>query len=439
MGRRTAVRNARRTGPGRTIRVAIYLRVSTAQQLEGYGLKAQEDQCRAWIAYALRGVEHVIADVYIDGGVSGKLASREELDRMTGDAMADRLDLIVFGKLDRIGRTMRNIHRWVYDVTDKGVRIATADGRIDSDDEMFGIQLSLLAYMAEVEHALILERTMGGRMQKVAVGGWPLGEPPFGIMLDADGNPALNPAEVEQIEAFADFMTNAPEPVTREDAARHLNALGYRTRRGKLWEGGNLVARVLKGLKGYVDFTFAGENEDGDEITTSYRVEIPKTLPDAKAEELLAALARGARVKGQHSKYLLTNRLFSVCGAHRTGASVTEGRAVNTAGRYYRCSAGRQGSTPEAHQDCWEIPCEDVDAAVWEEVKTLMSDKQKLHDLFRESLGTVPERADSYPCGAWRNSKHRSRRSGAPASASWPSCWHRSKRTKRKTPGSSKS
>ncbi|WP_275463167.1 recombinase family protein [Streptomyces noursei] len=78
----------RRTVRG-LIRVAIYLRVSTAQQLEGYGLKVQEDQCRAWIAYALRGVNHTVVDVYVDGGISGKLANREDLDRMTVDARLD--------------------------------------------------------------------------------------------------------------------------------------------------------------------------------------------------------------------------------------------------------------------------------------------------------------------------------------------------------------
>ncbi|MEU8621388.1 recombinase family protein [Streptomyces sp. NPDC048623] len=371
------------------IRIAIYLRVSTAQQLEGYGLKVQEDQCRAWIAYAMRGLNHVIVDVYIDGGVSGKLASRDELDRMTADAMAGRLDMIVFGKLDRIGRTMKNIHRWVYDVTDKGVRVATADGRIDSDDDMFGIQLSLLAYMAEVEHALILERTMGGRMQKVAVGGWPLGEPPFGIMLDNDGNPVLNPAEVKQFEDAAKIFIDAPEIPSREDGARSMNALNHRSRQGKEWTGGNLAGRLRAGLKGYVDFTFAGTNEDGEPIETSYRVEIPKPLPDDRAAELLAILDAGSRPKSRPaSKYLLSNRLFSLCGTHRTGATTP-----GTDDRYYRCMGTREGVQDH---DCWELPADEVDAAVWGEVKSLMADKDKLHALIEGWLGTVPERASSY-------------------------------------------
>ncbi|MFD9488114.1 recombinase family protein [Streptomyces sp. NPDC059991] len=373
-----------------SLRVAIYLRVSTLQQLEGYGVQVQEDQCRAWLAFALRGVPHVVVDVYVDGGVSGKQVSRGGLDRLTADVMNGAVDLVIFGKLDRIGRTMKNIHRWVYDVTDKGVRVVTADGRIDSDDDMFGIQLSLLAYMAEVEHALILERTTGGRMQKAAVGGWPLGEPPFGIMLDAEGEPVLNPAEVKQIEEFASFMIDSPELVTREDAARHLNALGYTSRSGKPWVGGNLIGRIEASLRGHVEFVFAGENEDGDPITTTFRIDVPKPLPDERIEQLRSVIQRGKRAKGRHSKYLLSNRLTSVCGVHRTGG-------VITTGRYYRCMGGRsEGGAPERHEDCWELPVEDVDAVVWAEIGALLDDKTKLHELIANWLGSVPDRAASY-------------------------------------------
>lgn len=346
------------------VRVAIYLRVSTTQQLEGYGLKVQEEQCRSWLAAYLRHVPHVIADVYVDGGVSGKLARREDLDRMTDDIMADGVDLVIFGKLDRIGRTMKSIHRWVYDVSDRGVRIVTADGRIDSNDDTFGTQLSLLAYMAEVEHALILERTTGGRMQKIAAGGWPLGEPPFGLTLDEVGEPALNPVEVKQVEAFADYVLDSPESVTREGAARHLNSKGYLTRQGKPWDGGNLARRIRASLKGYVEFNFGGRNEDGEEISTAFRIDVPKALSDDRAEAVLAWLKRTSRLRSAAaSQYMLTNRLISVCGAHRTGAFVAEGRSKNTAGRYYRCMAGKPGvPLAERHADCWELPADAVEA-----------------------------------------------------------------------------
>lgn len=67
------------------------------------------------------------------------------------------IDLVVFGKLDRIGRTVEDIHLWVFNATRRlGIRVATGDGRMDSDAETFGAMLSLLSYMAELEHTFIL-------------------------------------------------------------------------------------------------------------------------------------------------------------------------------------------------------------------------------------------------------------------------------------------
>ncbi|MFE2031866.1 recombinase family protein [Streptomyces scopuliridis] len=195
---------------------------------------------------------------------------------------------MVLAKLDRIGRSMRNIHRWVYDATDCGVRVATADGRIDSDDQMFGIQLSLLAYMAEIEHALILERTMGGRIKKVAGGGWASGAPPYGYMLDEEGEPVVNPDEQKMAFDAADLLID--RKMSRGEAAKELNELKYRTRTGKLWEGNNLVLRLRAAIRGYVDFTFSGMNEDGEEITTSYRVELPPLLPEDRRKAFEALL-----------------------------------------------------------------------------------------------------------------------------------------------------
>lgn len=117
--------------------------------------------------------------MYTDGAVSGKSFRRPDLTDLDTDLLRSLYDVVVFGKLDRIGRTMKEIHRWVYDTTDietgrgRRVRVATADGRIDSEHPMFGIQLSLLAYVAELEHALLLERTLRGREMKLAAGAGP--------------------------------------------------------------------------------------------------------------------------------------------------------------------------------------------------------------------------------------------------------------------------
>jgi DNA invertase Pin-like site-specific DNA recombinase len=372
----------------KTLRVAIYLRVSTSKQLDGYGLDVQDARCRAWVDYQLKGTPHTIVDVYCDGGVSGKLAHREDLDRLTADIEAGLIDVVVFAKLDRIGRTMRNIHRWVYDVTDYGVRIATADGRIDSDDQMFGIQLSLLAYMAEVEHALILERTMGGRIQKIAGGGWASGTPPYGYTLDEDGEPVVNPNELEVILKAAELLVD--KRLSRGQAAAELNEAGYRTRTGKLWEGNNLVLRLRLAVRGYVDFSFSGMNEDGEEITTSYRVELPPLFEDEARREALEEALKDMKgtPRTSYSSHLLSGHLFSLCGSSRYGVSRSGQNDF-----VYRCS--NQATAAEGHT-CKQIDGEATEAIVWGEVEKLLTDPDAIKGLIDEWLGSIPDRAESY-------------------------------------------
>jgi DNA invertase Pin-like site-specific DNA recombinase len=372
----------------KVLRVAIYLRVSTSKQLDGYGLDVQDERCRAWVDYQLKNIPHTIVDVYCDGGVSGKLAHREDLDRLTADIEADLIDVVVFAKLDRIGRTMRNIHRWVYDVTDHGVRVATADGRIDSQDDMFGIQLSLLAYMAEVEHALILERTMGGRVKKISGGGWASGTPPYGYMLDEDGEPVVNPAELKQIELFANLAID--RKLSRGEAAKAMNEAGHRTRTGKLWEGNNLILRMRLAIRGYVDFNFSGMNEDGEEVTTSYRLELPPLFENEARRKALEAVLEDMKgaPRTTYSNHLLSGHLMSQCGHSRYGVARSEHNDV-----IYRCS--NTATLDEGHT-CKQIPGKETEGYVWGEVAKLLANPDEIMGLVDEWLGSVPDRAESY-------------------------------------------
>lgn len=390
MGKGTVMRG-RRTARG-VIRVAIYLRVSTAKQVEGYGLDAQEKQCKAWLNYKLGPDKYKVHKIYVDGGESGKKDSRPDLDEMTEAMEKGLIDLVVFGKLDRIGRTMEDIHLWVFNATKHHkIRVATADGRLDSDDELFGIMLSLLSYMAELEHTLIRERTMGGRDQKLAAGGWPLGQPPYGVTLSGKGSkaiPVLCEDEVHVINLAANLIVDLG--YSRDEAAEHLNSLGIRTRKGLLWAGTNLAKRLNStALDGYVEFRIERTTEDDEEETFEvFRIEVPRPISDPKrVEALRKALNRRSFKKKNLNHYLFTGRLHALCGGYYTG-----GKAAGSPIGYYRCMGKRLGLKCE----CAELPAPDVEKAVWAEVEALLSDVDKFRALAARWLGAIPARAETY-------------------------------------------
>ena len=88
------------------IRVAIYARVSTDQQAqEGDSIPAQLDALNKYV------VEHdamILVGSYVDDGVSGRKIDRDELQRLLDDVKGDKIDQILFTKLDRWFRSVRH-------------------------------------------------------------------------------------------------------------------------------------------------------------------------------------------------------------------------------------------------------------------------------------------------------------------------------------------
>src|SRR5918997_4671183 len=79
---------------------AIYVRVSSREQVEGYSLDAQRRACRDFCA--ARG--HTVVAEYADEGVSAHtddLARRPDFARLLADAETGCLSLIVVHKMDR--------------------------------------------------------------------------------------------------------------------------------------------------------------------------------------------------------------------------------------------------------------------------------------------------------------------------------------------------
>ncbi|MFC1961188.1 recombinase family protein, partial [Chloroflexota bacterium] len=83
-------------------RAAIYTRVSSEEQVDGYSLSAQEVETRR--VCQQKGWE--VVRVYTDPGRSGRTAIRPGFQAMIDDAEAGQFDVIVVHKLDRFSRSL---------------------------------------------------------------------------------------------------------------------------------------------------------------------------------------------------------------------------------------------------------------------------------------------------------------------------------------------
>jgi DNA invertase Pin-like site-specific DNA recombinase len=156
-----------------------YARVSTAEQVDGTSLAEQERKIRGLAM--MRGEE--IAEVFVDGGVSGSadLESRPQGSRLV--AVLRKGDVLIVAKLDRAFRDAADALVKVKQWKAAGVKLILADMGNEPVNENGHSQLffTILAGFAEWERTRILERTASGRDAKKAAGGHIGGSAPFGF------------------------------------------------------------------------------------------------------------------------------------------------------------------------------------------------------------------------------------------------------------------
>jgi DNA invertase Pin-like site-specific DNA recombinase len=124
----------------------------------GYARVSTSDQNPEVQAARLR--EHGCEKVFADHGVSGRLASRPQWDACR--AFLRSGDVLVVTKLDRIGRSVRNLIEVVGDLERRGVDLVVLDQAINISTPAGRMLFHVLAAISEFERDLANERTRDG-------------------------------------------------------------------------------------------------------------------------------------------------------------------------------------------------------------------------------------------------------------------------------------
>lgn len=122
-----------------------YARVSTLRQTND----PQMDRLRE------AGCERIFPDTY-----SGREASRPEWDKCLEQLRAG--DVLTIVRLDRIGRSVRNLIDVLNDLAERGADLRVLDQAIDTTTPSGKLIFHVLAAIAEFERDLIHERIMDG-------------------------------------------------------------------------------------------------------------------------------------------------------------------------------------------------------------------------------------------------------------------------------------
>lgn len=123
-----------------------YARVSTAEQ----NIDLQLDALKS------AGCQKIFSDI----GVSGSRASRPGLDQALEHLREG--DVLVTWRMDRVGRSTRNILALVDDLQARAIEFRSLTEEISTTGPTGKLLLTLIAALAEMERAVLVERTQAG-------------------------------------------------------------------------------------------------------------------------------------------------------------------------------------------------------------------------------------------------------------------------------------
>lgn len=241
------------------LRVALYIRVSTEEQvLHGYSLQTQEE---VLTQYA-RDHGYKIVNIYRDEGHSARKSAlkRPVMQELLADVEAGKIDQILFIKLDRWFRNVREYHKIqeilerhnvTWQATMENYSTATADGRL---------KVNIMLSVAENESDRTSERIKfvfdGKRRRKewCFTGGpaqWPYGYKPQ--MIDGVKRCVKDPATEPIVQDFWDYVVKYSS--VRKAGMYCCEKYGI-TRNYRTWTitaRNDLYTGTFKGVEGYCE------------------------------------------------------------------------------------------------------------------------------------------------------------------------------------------
>ena len=402
-----------------TLRAAIYARVSSEQQAKNDTIASQLEALRGRVEQDGLALDPELS--FVDEGYSGGSLVRPALERLRDQAAAGALDRLYVLAPDRLARRYAYQVLLVDELHRCGVEIVFLDhppGRTPEEELLLQVQ----GMVAEYERAKILERSRRGKRHAARRGSVSvMTNAPYGYRYVAKhegGGQARYEVVPEEARVVGQIFGWAGlERCPLAEIGRRLRREGIRTRTGREMlepddalgdapqpgvSGGRRPSaspgsRRTGGSCGPPGGGPSTPGVAGPTADPAAGAPIPIPVPAIVGEDLFAAVQeqlaenRGRSRAGERgARHLLQGLLvcgrcgYALCGkaCRRPSAGGTE-RAYC----YYRCSG------TEPHRFGGERVCEGrqvrsdmLEAAVWEDVRSLLSDPERLRAEYERRL-----------------------------------------------------
>ncbi|MFD5492222.1 recombinase family protein [Streptomyces sp. NPDC127091] len=382
------------------LRAVDYLRVSTEEQVKGYGIAYTGKRTKKHIAN--KQWDHV--GTYADEGYSGSLEAHErpDLNRLMQDArqVPRPFDVVCVPEERAIGRAGRAFWPWVWELEDLGVFVAIVKGDYDNTTAEGRSRMRKAADRAEDERETIRERTQGGIQEKAEEGGYIGGKVPFGYRVIDKGIKGESRLGIDDcancqpgctLKHEADFLRVGRAYFVElrdwSEVAMRCNSDGYRKRNGEPWGYHSARQQILSDIILEARQVFRGSryvqrDSDGNPVYgEAVVIKLDPIFTPEEVAELRQANKKPPRKSPTSRTYTLSGRIVSPCGKRYVGGG--KGRRE----KQYRCQ-GRIAAYPGAPTcDCGYLRAEPIEAEAWRKVKKLLGNLDQLRAMADDWVG----------------------------------------------------
>lgn len=223
---------------------ALYVRVSTDAQVDGYSIEAQIESLEGY----LKSQGWSDYEIYADPGFSGKNLERPAIQKLIKDCEDGKIETVLVFKLDRLSRSQKDtlyLIEEVFNTNDVG--FISIRERFDTTTPFGKAMIGILSVFAQLERETILERTRIGLKKRAEDGYWRGGgKTPFVYDYDKDsGMLVINPErkvifDLMKTLRLQGYSYAELEKITGYDQAWIQGILSAKTNLGKIPYKGEL-------------------------------------------------------------------------------------------------------------------------------------------------------------------------------------------------------
>lgn len=211
--------------------IALYVRMSSEDQVKGYSIPGQLEELRACAA------EHNLSIYreYVDDGYSGKsIDGRPAMLELLADAKQGRFNTVITWKLDRLARNLADQLKMLELFKQHNIGYMSLTEQFDSSTAQGAFTLQMLRAIAQMEREQIAQNTRLGMQKRSAAGNWNSGNNVLGYEWvtedDEERHVRMVPHEAKLVQMiFEQYRSRSGF----KSITSHLNGAGYMTKRNK--------------------------------------------------------------------------------------------------------------------------------------------------------------------------------------------------------------